>query len=408
MWVCHIYGMQADASIDVVCFNGSSSPLRIAVVTETYPPDINGVAYTLSKTVEGLKARGHALWLIRPRQNKHAVTSGPSLADETLVRGMPIPFYKHLKMGFPAKRALTRLWTLHRPDVVHIATEGPLGWSALQAAKKLKLPVSSDFRTNFHAYSDHYGIGWLRGAIMNYMRKFHNAALATMVPTPVLAHELAAVGFERMHVVPRGVDTDLFNPVRRSPALRAEWGASQDCLVLLCVGRLAAEKNLSVVVSTFERLARVNTHAKLVLVGDGPLKQSLQKNHPQVVFAGFRTGEDLAQHYASADMFLFPSLTETFGNVTLEAMSSALPVVAYRHAAAAELIRPGENGQLIEAGDQDAFERAAVQLAEMHTLRAQMGQEARITALGQAWPLIFQKTEKIFRQVIQDHAPQLG
>ena len=400
--------MQADASIDVVCFNGSSSPLRIAVVTETYPPDINGVAYTLSKTVEGLKGRGHALWLIRPRQNKDAGASGPSLADETLVRGMPIPFYKHLKMGFPAKRALTRLWTLHRPDVVHIATEGPLGWSALQAAKKLKLPVSSDFRTNFHAYSDHYGIGWLRGAIMNYMRKFHNAALATMVPTPGLASELSAVGFERLHVVPRGVDTDLFNPVRRSPALRAEWGASQDCLVLLCVGRLAAEKNLSLVVSTFERLAVVHPQTKLVLVGDGPLKQGLQKKLPQVVFAGFRTGEDLAQHYASADMFLFPSLTETFGNVTLEAMSSGLPVVAYRHAAAAELIRSGENGQLIEPGAEDDFQRAAVQLAEMHTLRAQMGQEARITALGQAWPLIFQKTEKIFRQVIQDHAPQLG
>jgi glycosyltransferase involved in cell wall biosynthesis len=408
MWACHISGMQADAPIDVVCFNGSSSPLRIAVVTETYPPDINGVAYTLSKTVEGLKARGHALWLIRPRQNKDAVISGPSLADETLVRGMPIPFYKHLKMGFPAKRALTRLWTLHRPDVVHIATEGPLGWSALQAAKKLKLPVSSDFRTNFHAYSDHYGIGWLRGAIMNYMRKFHNAALATMVPTPGLASELSAVGFERLHVVPRGVDTDLFNPVRRSPALRAEWGASQDCLVLLCVGRLAAEKNLSLVVSTFERMAGVQPQTKLVLVGDGPLKQGLQKKLPQVVFAGFRTGDDLAQHYASADMFLFPSLTETFGNVTLEAMSSGLPVVAYRHAAAAELIRTGENGQLIEPGAEDDFQRAAVQLAEMHTLRAKMGQEARITALGQAWPLIFQKTEKIFRQVIQDHAPQLG
>jgi len=232
---CHINGMQADASIDVVCFNGSSSPMRIAVVTETYPPDINGVAHTLSKTVEGLKARGHALWLIRPRQNNDTVPAGRPLAEETLVRGMPIPFYKHLKMGFPAKRALTRLWTLHRPDVVHIATEGPLGWSALQAAKKLKLPVSSDFRTNFHAYSDHYGIGLLRGAIMNYMRKFHNAALATMVPTPALAHELAAVGFERLHVVPRGVDTDLFNPMRRSPALRSEWGASDETLVLLCV-----------------------------------------------------------------------------------------------------------------------------------------------------------------------------
>jgi len=400
--------MHSDASIDVVCFNGSSSPLRIAVVTETYPPDINGVAHTLSKTVEGLKTRGHALWLIRPRQLKDADQGGKVPTDETLVRGMPIPFYKHLKMGFPAKRALTRLWTLHRPDVVHIATEGPLGWSALQAAKKLKLPVSTDFRTNFHAYSGHYGIGWLRGAIMNYMRKFHNAAMATMVPTPGLATELAAMGFERLHVVPRGVDTDLFNPMRRSVSLRQQWGADDSTLVLLCVGRLAAEKNLNVVMSTFERLETVRKDTKLVLVGDGPLRHALEKKHPQVIFAGFRTGEDLAQHYASGDMFLFPSLTETFGNVTLEAMSSALTVVAYRHAAAAELIRSGENGQLIEPGDEAAFAGAALEMAEKHNLRAQMGQEARITALGQAWPLIFQKTEKIFRQVMQEHAPNMA
>jgi glycosyltransferase involved in cell wall biosynthesis len=400
--------MHSDASIDVVCFNGSSSPLRIAVVTETYPPDINGVAHTLSKTVEGLKTRGHALWLIRPRQLKDADQGGKVLTDETLVRGMPIPFYKHLKMGFPAKRALTRLWTLHRPDVVHIATEGPLGWSALQAAKKLKLPVSTDFRTNFHAYSGHYGIGWLRGAIMNYMRKFHNAAMATMVPTPGLATELAAMGFERLHVVPRGVDTDLFNPMRRSVSLRQQWGADDSTLVLLCVGRLAAEKNLNVVMSTFERLETVRKDTKLVLVGDGPLRHALEKKHPQVIFAGFRTGEDLAQHYASGDMFLFPSLTETFGNVTLEAMSSALTVVAYRHAAAAELIRSGENGQLIEPGDEAAFAGAALEMAEKHNLRAQMGQEARITALGQAWPLIFQKTEKIFRQVMQEHVPNMA
>ena len=241
---------------------------------------------------------------------------------------------------------------------------------------------------------------------MNYMRKFHNAALATMVPTPALAQELVNLGFERLHVVPRGVDTDLFHPARRSSALRAQWGAGDESLVLLCVGRLAAEKNLSLVLSAFERLVGVNAHVKLVLVGDGPLKPSLEKKHPEVVFAGFRTGEDLAQHYASADMFLFPSLTETFGNVTLEAMSSGLPVVAFRHAAAAELIHSGVNGQLIEAGDQSAFMQMAEQLAEMHALRSQMGQEARITALGQAWPLIFQKTEKIFRQVIQDHAQQ--
>jgi glycosyltransferase involved in cell wall biosynthesis len=232
-----------------------------------------------------------------------------------------------------------------------------LGWSALQAAKKLKLPVSSDFRTNFHAYSDHYGIGWLRGAIMNYMRKFHNAALATMVPTPGLASELSAVGFERLHVVPRGVDTDLFNPVRRSPALRAEWGASQDCLVLLCVGRLAAEKNLSLVVSTFERLAVVRPQTKLVLVGDGPLKQGLQKKLPQVVFAGFRTGEDLAQHYRRAHVFALASLHEGYGMAFAESLAHRLPVVGVRAGAVPSVV-PSRAGILVRPRDASALAKA--------------------------------------------------
>jgi len=122
-------------------------------------------------------------------------------------------FYKQLRLGLPAKRELLRLWSRQRPDIVHIATEGPLGWSALQVARKLKLPISTDFRTNFHAYSQHYGIGWLRGAILAYMKKFHNAAHATMVPTAQLEAELAGSGFKRLSVVPRGIDTGLFRPL---------------------------------------------------------------------------------------------------------------------------------------------------------------------------------------------------
>jgi AbrB family looped-hinge helix DNA binding protein len=263
-----------------------------------------------------------------------------------LVKGLPIPFYKQLRMGLPAKRELTRLWSRQRPDIVHIATEGPLGWSALQVAKKLKLPVSTDFRTNFHAYSQHYGIGWLSGAIMAYLKKFHNAAQATMVPTSQLQGELDKVGFKHLSVVPRGVDTDVFSPDHRNEALRSSWGADSTTRVLLYVGRLAPEKNLKLVIQTYNNLKRNHADIKLVLVGDGPMRAGLEKDNPEVIFAGFQTGASLAQHYASGDIFLFASQTETFGNVTLEAMASRLAIVAFHHAAAGELIQSGVNGML--------------------------------------------------------------
>ena len=397
--------------MDSILIEQLSAPrrsLRLAVVTETYPPEVNGVAISLARFVDGLRERNHDIQLIRPRQGHAEQASSGNGFAEVLTGGMPIPHYPNLKMGLPAKRMLIKEWTLHRPDIVHIVTEGPLGWSALQVAHKLRIPVCSDFRTNFHAYSLHYGIGWLKKPIVAYLRKFHNRTLLTMVPTEQMRADLAALGFRNLHVVTRGVDTQLFSPHRRSELLRLEWGATSDTPVVLHVGRLAAEKNLEALVTAFNSIRQHQPGARLVLVGDGPEEANLRSHLPDAVFAGMRRGESLATHYASADLFLFPSCTETFGNVTLEAMSSGLPVVAYRHAAAAELIRSGENGQLIEPGAEDDFQRAAVQLAEMHTLRAQMGQEARITALGQAWPLIFQKTEKIFRQVIQDHAPQLG
>ena len=187
--------------------------LRVALVTETYPPEVNGVALTIDRLVRGLQARHHDIQLIRPRQA--AVDApfshvGPEPQEQLLMPGLPIPRYPHLRMGMPAKRALLGHWSLRRPDLVHIATEGPLGWSALQAARKFRLPVSSDFRTNFHSYSRHYGIGWLRKPIAAYLRRFHNQAQCTMVPTVSLQQELEKLGFERLLVVARGVDHQAF------------------------------------------------------------------------------------------------------------------------------------------------------------------------------------------------------
>jgi glycosyltransferase involved in cell wall biosynthesis len=377
---------------------GARSPLRIAVVTETYPPEINGVALTLQRMLEGLRARRHVVQLVRLRQHADDLPQRARGFHEVLMRGVPIPRYSHLRMGVPCAQALQHSWAMQRPDVVHIATEGPLGWSALRAAKRLGLPVVSDFRTNFHAYSRHYGVGWLQRGIVSYLRGFHNRTLATMVPTPALERELAAQGFENLRVVARGVDTAHLNPRKRNPSLRRLWGAGDDTVVVLCVSRLATEKNMTLLWRAFDAITRRGIDARLVLVGDGPQRSQLEALCQGAHFAGLRRGEDLAAHYASADLFVFPSLTETFGNVVTEAMASALPVVAFDHAAAGQLIRHGDNGWLAAPHEAVQFvELAARAAADPGALRT-MGERARVTALALDWQRVIDDLETVLRR----------
>jgi glycosyltransferase involved in cell wall biosynthesis len=313
--------------------------------------------------------------------------------------------YKQLRMGLPAQGALQKLWLKQRPDLVHIATEGPLGWSASRAARKLKIPTSSDFRTNFHAYSQFYGFGWLKGAIVAYMRKFHNATHCTMVPTQGLMAELSKIGFDRLMVVPRGVDTENFSPAKRNEQLRQSWGATAETQVLLSVGRLAVEKNLDTVVRCFKSLQARGLPVKLVIVGDGPMRQALERSIPEAIFAGTRTGQDLAKHYASADLFIFPSLTETFGNVTIEAMASGLAVVAYDHAAAGQLIEHKRNGMVLAPNQEAQLFEAARQIVEDTALRTQVRVAARQTAVDRDWSSVIARTEGIFRSLIANEDP---
>lgn len=381
-------------------FPPASPSLRVAMVTETYPPEINGVAMTLSRLVAGLQARGHEVQLIRPRQAPD-VSAAPGRSNTVLMRGLPIPRYPHLRMGLPARRQLLSLWTVRRPDIVHIATEGPLGWSALQAARKLKLPVSSDFRTNFHAYSRHYGVGWLQKPIAAYLRKFHNLAHCTMVPTAELQAALDGLRFERLQVVARGIDTVAFHPVHRDPALRAQWGVADGDRVVLYVGRLAPEKNLSLLATAFSAMWAVDPRLKLVVVGDGPSRSELQVQCPTARLVGSQTGVALARHYASADLFLFPSLTETYGNVVPEALASGLAVVAFDHAAAGELIEHGHNGLLAPLGDEATFVRRACELAGLASLGHQLQARARESVLQRDWGTIVAEVEDIWRGLLR-------
>lgn len=364
---------------------GQTPRLRVALITETWPPEVNGVAMTLRRMVNGLIARGHGVQLIRPRQTPSDTAAPDGALEEVLAHSLRLPRYEGLKLGLPARRRLLREWSMRRPDLVHVATEGPLGWTAVTAANKLRIPVTSDFHTNFDHYSGHYGVAWLRQPVAAYLRRFHNRTAATYVPTAALAARLSAQGYERVEVVSRGVDTTLYSPARRDEALRRSWGLAPGALGVMCVGRLAPEKNLSLALEAFEAIRRQRPDARMILVGDGPLRASLERAHPQVVFAGMRIGDDLAAHYASADLFLFASQTETFGNVTLEAMASGLCPVAYDYAAAAEVVRDLGNGGLARFGDAEGFIERALQLARDDGLRAQLGRAARTTAEGIDW-----------------------
>ena len=392
-----------DSGLQVDNYPANRRSLRLAIVTETYPPEVNGVALTLAKLVDGLRVANHDVQLIRLRQSRTDAGQTDDLHSgfqEVLMRGLPIPRYPELRMGIPAKGGLIRLWQLKRPDLVHIATEGPLGWSALRAALYLKLPVSSDYRTNFQSYSTHYGVGFLYKPIMAYLRKFHNRAHCTMVPTQALRNSLALAGFHHLRVVSRGVDTVAFDPAHRSDPLRARWGLGPEGLAVVCVGRLAPEKNLALLLRAFEAIEHRNPHARLVLVGNGPMREELQAKYPDALFAGQLRGQALAEHYASADLFLMPSVTETFGNVTTEAMASGLPVLAFDYAAAADLIKDGINGRVAPLGDSEAFVRAAVALAAEPGLRMRIGTEARRTALELDWKRIVQNFETVLYEVM--------
>jgi glycosyltransferase involved in cell wall biosynthesis len=382
--------------------------LRIALVTETYPPEINGVAMTTGRIVDGLLALGHEVHLIRPRQNANDLPATGDSFEEMLSRGIPIPKYNHLKMGMPARQALIRAWTARRPDIVQVVTEGPLGWSAVAAARKLKLPVVTEFHTNFHSYTRYYGVGWLKQPLAAWLRRFHNKGDVCLAPTESLRAELQSIGYAHVEVVARGVDTALFCPERRSQTLRRDWGVTDKTLVCAIVSRLAPEKNLELGIRAFEAIRAHRPDARLVFVGDGPARSALQENFPEHVFAGMRSGEDLAAHYASADFFIFPSLTETFGNVITEALASGLPVLGFNYAAAAELLDDGYNGLLVPYGDEAAFIETASGFAQTPQLLPAMQTKARESIMQIDWSAVVQRLIGVLEKTLLNHETRVN
>jgi len=398
----HSRSMKEETAGNTVTRTTQASGRRqhITIVSETFPPEINGVANTLRHLCLGLMQRGHTVTVIRPRQRHESKGrfdgAGECLfSNEHVVSGLPLPGYSDLRFGVTRPGFLKSLWKHERPDAVYVATQGPLGVAAVTAASQAGIPVSSGFHTNFHAYSRYYGAGFLEKLLCSYGRWFHNRTAMTLVPTRKIAQTTHDMGIHPTSVWSRGVDCNRFSPHKRDAALRRQWGLHPNDRAVLYVGRLAPEKNLQMAVSCFERIRGLHPCAKLILVGDGPLRKRLAERHPDYIFAGTRRGEDLARHYASGDIFLFPSKTDTFGNVVTEAMASGLAVVAFDDAAASEHIRHEDNGMKAHLRDDEGFVDHALRLADQPTLMNRVRAQARLDALDLNWAVQIEQFEHL-------------
>jgi len=355
--------------------------MRVAIVTETFLPRVNGIVRMLVAYLEYLERHGHDAIVFAPGAcvpSCHGAAVAP-------VRGLPFPPYPEVVAApYSARLAPTlRAW---RPDIMHLAGPFMLGRQGGAVARSLGVPVAAHYQTDLAHYAGHFGLGFLTPLVWRRLLDIHNAADATFAPTPTVADELRHRGMARIGVCGRGVDTVLFDPGRRDEALRARFTGGRDVPVFLYVGRVSPEKN----VGLLSAVARALPYP-LVIVGDGPARGALTTELAgrDVHCTGALRGTDLAAAYASADVFLFPSTTETFGQAAHEAMASGLPVVGMRAGGVPDVVRDGNTGLLCDPDDPEAFVRAALRLAEDAALRRAMGAEGRRVALTHSWDAVF-------------------
>ena len=373
--------------------------MRVTIVTETYFPQVNGVSRTLGELARYSRGCGDTVQLIHPDYGHHAETEGGSQP----VRSVVLPFYKELHLPLPPFGSVHRAIASFGPDVIHIATEATLGLSILRLALRRNLKVVSSFHTNFDQYTSHYGVGWTRGIIWRYLRWFHNRTLETYVPSAATIRELEPLGFERLVLWKRGVDSTLFRPDRPGRfAIRRALGWKPEDLVIGYVSRIAPEKNVDYLANALAIATSRRPDVRVLLVGDGPSRAALDRRIGSFArFVGYRKGEDLADHYAAMDIFAFPSRTETFGNVVLEAMASGLPVVGVRAGGVGETVQSGTTGILVDPSDPpDRTADALLSLIDRPDERQRMASAARRYALSQSWDAIMGGLRARYQELI--------
>jgi glycosyltransferase involved in cell wall biosynthesis len=353
--------------------------MRVALVTENFLPKLDGVTRTLAMLLDHLRAQGHQAIVVGPQGAPRRYAGFRVFG----VKGIPLPFYPELRALIPPFELGDWLARL-QPDVVHVADPMLLGAAGIAWAQYAGVPLVASYHTNLAAYCAHYRLGALEPAVWAYRRMLHNQCGATLCPSPSTAQEVRRHGFANVGLWPRGVDGQLFTPTRRSDAWRQRVAPGATRIVLY-VGRLSYEKNLEALVAAYAAVETAETH--LALVGDGPARGELERKLAgrRVTFTGYLTGEALATAYASSDVFAFPSLTETFGQVVLEAMASGLPVVGFDADGVRDLVSSGLDGLLAPAGDQPTYVALLRRALESAEMRVSLGRAARAAAERRTW-----------------------
>lgn len=367
--------------------------MRIALFADTYVPQRNGVALILDRLVHHLSNCGHDVLVAAPEpgRTRDPATGNPA-AKLVRVPGFPLPRYPDLTVAIPFSREVGRAIRAFNPDVVHLVTEYSMGLTGLRAARRLGKPLVASFHTNIPRYLPYYGFGWASGACWRYLRWFHNKCSCSFCPSETTRAILLDRGFANVRIWGRGVDIERFTPTHRCETTRREHGPAE-AVHLLYVGRLTPEKDLPVLFEAYRQAShRASTRpVHLLLAGDGAYSARMQARAPQgVTFLGHLNGDALSRAFASADCFVFPSRTETLGNVVLEALASGLPVIGAAEGGTMENVRDGLNGLLCTPGSASSFADGILRIAADSALRSKLAHNARAWAEQRTWDTAFQ------------------
>ncbi|ULO05815.1 glycosyltransferase family 1 protein [Paenibacillus sp. 19GGS1-52] len=373
--------------------------MRLALFTDTFLPQTNGVARTLYRLTEHLNHRGIEHLLFTPK-------SAPedSYADPVRpIASIPFFLYPECRLALPSMTSIQNELKIFKPDLLHLATPFNIGLSGLRYAHNHNLPHVVSYHTHFDRYLEYYRMKRLLPLYWKFMKWFHSSCDATLAPSHETLDSLRLQGFSRLKLWSRGIDCHLYSPQKRSLEVRARYGITAP-LLLLYVGRIAPEKDISTLALTMQKLPEsMQSQVHWLIVGDGPLLPELRAQAPSnVTFTGYKHGEELAELYASADLFVFPSSTETFGNVVLEAMASGLPVLAADAGGVRDLVVPGDSGIMVEPRSPEALVHAICTWGNQPVQLAAMGHEGRRLALGRSWASIFDRLIEDYEEVIED------
>lgn len=368
--------------------------MKIMIITETFLPSTDGVVTRLMACIRWLHRDGHEVRIIAP-------DLGVKEFDGAVVNGVPaytLPFYRSRKFALPS-RMIKKYMNDFNPDVVHAVNPVVAGYSGVTYAKKLEIPLIASYHTNIPQYMAYYRFGKFDSLVWWYIKKLHNQADLNLCTSHTVLDELTEKGFKRMQVWKRGVDTEQFHPRHASEDVRYRLsGGQKDKIVLLYVGRLAAEKEIEKIRSVLAESDRFC----LALVGDGPHRSQLEKyfDGTQTVFTGFLHGDELASAFASADAFIFPSTTETLGLVIMEAMASGLPVIAAESGPTKEQITNRRNGLFYNSKDPESLKTCILQLEDVN-FRRQLGQQAAADVAELGWAAAAEQIRDLYSQLAE-------